>query len=212
MKKFVIAFALLLSTPIFAQITLEHTYDSVGVFRYAWVDSNEILYYSFDRQTRLSINIYSVDHSLYKSIILPNINGAQSYVEFDNFTRHLFNSDDKVEFLAFSSEHDVFIFNEDGDTIFSCLKCYPNYPVQSYTLDHPEAVINTPTGAKMFLLQNFQTIDAKMLVYSLPGKLPTCNTKLSVTDAPTIISSSSPLTSAYTNPSNGMIRVADCMP
>ncbi|HEY6170793.1 MAG TPA: T9SS type A sorting domain-containing protein, partial [Candidatus Kapabacteria bacterium] len=49
-------------------------------------------------------------------------------------------------------------------------------------------------------------------VYSLPGKLPTSNTKLSVTDAPTIISGSTPSTSAYPNPSNGKIRVAYSLP
>jgi hypothetical protein len=212
MKKLVILFALLFAIPISAQIVLEHTYDNVDVFRYVCVDSNELMYYTFGQSGGLSVNIYLTDHSIYKTVNLPKLNGASYYKVVDNFTRHLFNTDDKIEFLATSSNNNVYILNEDGDSIFSCLNCYPNFPEGGAGYDLPQAVINTPTGAKMFLIEPYQGSERKMFVYSLPGKLPTSNTKLSVTDAPTIISSSSPSTSAYPNPSNGKIRVAYSLP
>jgi hypothetical protein len=204
MKKLVTVIALLFTTSLFAQIEIEHVYDSSYRFSYQWVDSNEMMYTSNDGYI---VTIYRADHSLYRIITLPRPKGVDYYPNVSYFTKHLFNNDDKIEFLAVSSPENVFVYNENGDSLFSCIGC-----ISTISQNLP-AITNTPNGTKMFLYEyKVLELPSKVSVYSLPGKLPTSNTKLSATDAPTIISSSSPSTSAYPNPSNGKIRVAYSLP
>ena len=118
-------FSLLLSTIItsyaFGQITLEHSFDT----------EEQVLVYS-DTETLkyitllgTQINIYNSDYSLYKtfSISLPPTSSGVFLSTYDNFnfnvSKHLFNTDDKLEFFVFyqGSVGNLVVFNEDGNVI-----------------------------------------------------------------------------------------------
>lgn len=211
MKKLLVLFAILFTTPIFAQITLEHTYSGLKKnFSFAQIDSNEYVYIFQNLDD--TIFIYDLNHSLTSTIVVPSV-GAPGRFNMLHLSRRLFNLDDKIEFLitktSGSTEY-LRIFNETGDSLFGCEQCAPrgrfnNIADESYG----NSIFYTSQGFKLALFNyKIETV----VIYSLPGKLPTSNTKLSVTDAPTIISSSSPSTSAYPNPSNGRIRVAYSLP
>jgi hypothetical protein len=221
MKKILVLFAILFTTPVCAQITLEHTYPITHIrIRLMQIDSNE---YKYVLVSADSISLYSLDHSLYKLIIIPPDNTLPDSpavkLSFGLYyiSRHLFDVDDKIEYIGRNGTNnklELLIYNEDGKKLFGCnnctLKMYGG-PSSGITADglNDASLVNTEEGAKMIVYRDdtYQTE-----IYSLPGKLPTNSTKLSVTDAPTIISSSSPSTSAYPNPSNGKIRVVYSLP
>ncbi len=216
MKKLVIVFALLFSTPILAQITLEHSYKNettrIGLLQ---VDSNEYKYFISNKMD--SISAYNLDHSLYNTFVIPGLDSAQGNYNLQHVSRRLFNTNDELEYLVrgqwLNNSPFLQIFDENSNKLFECLNCdlhnYANYIGGDATSTGLPSIINTSEGAKLLIYK----YDSKITeIYSLPGKLPTSNTKLSVTDAPTIISGSSPPPSAYPNPSNGKIRVAYSLP
>ncbi len=216
MKKLLVLLAIVFTTPVFAQITLEHTYKNesamIGLLQ---IDSNEYKYFIINSKD--SISAYNLDHSLYNIFVIPGIDSGKGTYRLQHVSRRLFNTNDELEYLVrgqkLNNNPFIQIFDENGNKLFECLKCELhnalNYTGGEATSTGFPSIVNTNDGAKL-LIYSFD--DKTTEVYSLPGKLPTSNTKLSVTDAPTIISSSSPSTSAYPNPSNGKIRVAYTLP
>ena len=114
-------FSLLLSTIItsyaFGQITLEHSFDT-GEQVLVYSDTETLKYITL---LGTQINIYNSDYSLYKtfSISLPEAS-LSTYDNFNfNVSKHLFNTDDKLEFFVFyqGSVGNLVVFNEDGNVI-----------------------------------------------------------------------------------------------
>ena len=114
-------FSLLLSTIItsyaFGQITLEHSFDT-GEQVLVYSDTETLKYITL---LGTQINIYNSDYSLYKtfSISLPGAS-LSTYDNFNfNVSKHLFNTDDKLEFFVFyqGSVGNLVVFNEDGNVI-----------------------------------------------------------------------------------------------
>jgi hypothetical protein len=206
MKYFIVLLLVLVAASSRAQITLEHTYN-FSLIEYALVDSNEIMYFKLHSDT---IDIYNANHSLYKSII-PNLGKGINIARIHYLSRHLFNSDNKLEMVIGTTPLNTacIIINEDGQVLFECTKCFLNYPLESGSDATPEGVVNTQFGAKLFIIDSL----ANTLVYSLPGKLPGCSTTTtSGVNAPTIISGNSLPLSAYPNPSNGQMRISYKLP
>ena len=207
----------LFSVPTFAQITLEHTYDSSQhlSFTLAQVDSANSLYVMHNGGRK--IEVYNIDHSFRKTIMIPEVPNQLQQTSIWYFTTKLFNLDDKIEFLVMANHTPdgknnkfIRIFNEDGDTLLKLDSCRLSLLAnENYTY---QGIINSENGTKLLLTSTSGYLPLKHFVYSLPGKLPTSNTKLSVTDAPTIISSSSSSASAYPNPSNRKIKIAYSLP
>jgi hypothetical protein len=204
MKSFLILLFILIALSSKAQITLEHKYP----FRYiqfALVDSNETKFFRLNADT---LDIFNSNHSLYKTIVLPIVGNIKYYTKIQYLSRHLFNLDNKVEFLAETYPRNALIINEDGTVILECDSCLPNYPLTTGGGAVSESVVSIETGTKLFLTDSvFNT-----LVFSLPGKLPGCTTKSSV-EPPSIIQNGNPFpTSAYPNPSNGQVRIEYKLP
>ena len=116
-------FSLLLSTIItsyaFGQITLEHSFDT-GEQVLVYSDTETLKYITL---LGTQINIYNSDYSLFKtfSISLPPTSSRVFLSTYDNFnfnvSKHLFNTDDKLEFFVFyqGSVGNLVVFNEDGN-------------------------------------------------------------------------------------------------
>ena len=213
MKKTFILFFLLAASPLFAQITLEHTYRDVSkTFSIIQIDSgvSKIL---CDNQ-KGHFTLYNLDHSIYKDIIIP----PDTPVSPDEFvvyiTLRLFDLDDKLEFLVYDYEnYKIRIINESGkvlnsfDSVIIPLK--PTFYASNY---EPSAIYNTVNGTKLLLNKISTTQPFWGEVYSLPGKLPTSGAKSSVTDPTSIISSGGMPTSAYPNPTDGKVRIEYKLP
>lgn len=80
---------------LYAQLTLEHTYNYSGTL--TELSDNEFKYFVQDVPLK-QCRIYNEDHTLFKTI---NLNVPSGYYLFDTkfVTKHLFNSDDYVEVL-----------------------------------------------------------------------------------------------------------------
>lgn len=196
--------------PSTAQITLENIYDStVYVRTMMFVDSGEQRYIGYNTLSK-SVSVFNLDHTLEKTFLIPQSLVSTTSFQVPYVATKLFNTDSKYEYLVhYMYAYKVAIYDENGNTLFSCDSCEPLYSPNGFEGAF-KAIFNTSNGTKLLIKSKKST--SETLVYSLPGKLPTSNTKLSVTDAPTIISSSLPSTSAYPNPSNGKIRVAYSLP
>ncbi|MEP7235659.1 MAG: hypothetical protein ABI778_10215, partial [Ignavibacteriota bacterium] len=119
MKYFIVLLLAMIASPSAAQITLEHTY-SFRTIRYELVDSGEIKYFQFKGDT---LTIFNGDHSLYKTVILPKFGDVQYYTKVNFLSRHLFDLDGKLEFLAETNPRNVAVINEDGTIVFQCDNC-----------------------------------------------------------------------------------------
>lgn len=105
------------------QIMLEKTFEEgeviVGSNAYYNVEANSEYFITFDSKKQV-LNFYNEDFSLYKS--LTNIFGGDDVSCMPSYvTRHLFNSDNKLEFLAYITTKEglvtVKIVNEDGKVL-----------------------------------------------------------------------------------------------
>jgi len=204
MKYSIVLFFVFSTSVSHGQVTLEHTYPFSSI-RFELVDSNEVKFFYFSGDT---VIIFNADHSIYKTVKLPNFGNIQSYRKINFLSRHLFNLDDKLEFLAEAYPNNVAVINEDGEIEFECDGCWGNYPLASGSDAIPLSVVNTQLGTKLILHDSHGTTT----VYSLPGKLAGCSTAKSGVDAPSIAGGNSFPTSAYPNPSNGQMRISYKLP
>ena len=121
MKKILFSVAILATTSYYGQISLEHSFDpNEKVLVYS---DNTTLKYVTLLGTKFSI--YNSDYSLYKTftISLPPKYSSISISTHDNFnfnvSKHLFNTDDKLEFFVFfeGSGGNLIVYNEDGNVV-----------------------------------------------------------------------------------------------
>lgn len=125
MKKLLFCVATAFATNFaFGQITLEHSFATEQqVILYS--DATTLKYVTFNGT---QITIFNADYSIFKtfSITVPS-NYSRAYLStFDDFpfnvSKHVFNTDDKLEFFVFFSGQswptsNVIIYNEDGNII-----------------------------------------------------------------------------------------------
>lgn len=121
MKKILFSVAILATTSYYGQISLEHSFDpNEQVLVYS---DNTTLKYVTLLGTKFSI--YNSDYSLYKTftISLPPTSSSIFISTHDNFnfnvSKHLFNTDDKLEFFVFyqGSVGNLIVYNEDGNVV-----------------------------------------------------------------------------------------------
>lgn len=114
MKKLIftatMAFALLFSQKVNAQITLEHTFDgnvdySTSSYFYPGID-----YYTYFNSETNQVRIYNKDYSLYKSItITPPANYHISSVYI--LSKNVFTNDNKITFFAYFTQDNASMNN-----------------------------------------------------------------------------------------------------
>ncbi len=189
-----------------AQVTFEHSYPGPNSSSWARLQlinlgKDEYKYVIVDFPAN-TITLYNMDHSVYKSIKVPVTLENESENNVGYISRSLFDCDDeKIEYaiLPQSGKHDFYIYREDGTVLFQrentiapyCLGCFGG----SYDV---RPIVNTPQGAKLFLLQAEPGTGAflKTDVYKLCGQLPT-----EITETKTDNSS---YVKVYPNPSTGI--------
>ena len=162
MKKITLILILsLIASLSFAQITLEHTY--LGKFEKAQIIKLELDGYKYCMFNNVqqgydsTIYLYNLDHSIYKTFKLPN-------VEFSliNISQNLFNLDSKVEIMYVTSKNYSYnckVISEDGNLLLF-------EDSLSFASTSVDAIQNTPNGTKLILKKS-----SRINIYSLPGKL-----------------------------------------
>ncbi|OJW78504.1 MAG: hypothetical protein BGO69_00525 [Bacteroidetes bacterium 46-16] len=163
MKQLFILLCFVLSAVITeAQIVLEHTFDSMNNAR--MINLSAAGYkYAATRYSYLDhkVNIYNLDHSLYRSIPLPSYPNY-SFNNASYISDRLFNNDDSIEFLAFyycasiNFPDFMIVINESGHVLDSI----PG---------HGSIVYKDSAGRyKMFVYNDPNSVS----LYGLPGTLP----------------------------------------
>src|SRR6185295_10623576 len=187
MKKIILlSVAAFLSLHAFAQITLEQTYDSAGIYSDYYspselyvvnleVDNDK--YVVIDRIQK-SVRLYNMNHTLWKTISFAS---AIDLVVDYNFqailyiSQHLFDLDDEIEFLyvdqyTLMSTCVTQVINEDGSILFTANNQGPWVRVTAPQQQLP--IYNTSAGTKM-ILSGADGYDINAYVYSLGGTLTT---------------------------------------
>ncbi len=171
MKKIInLAALVFLTSNLFAQITLEHSYPN-GKWETSMVKlSNSGIKYQWVDVSTGELKLYNLDHSLFKSMTFPVLpNGTNTEVGYVSETT--FDLDAEVEFMVYYQDDNNWansvtkIIDESGAVILNAISETPS--INTYDGVHG-AIFNTPSGTKM-VLDNHSDNAAK--VYSLPGTL-----------------------------------------
>jgi hypothetical protein len=207
-----------------AQITLEHTYDTASVLGYNY-NPNQLYMISLElegmkyikiNRTSNIIELYNIDHSLFKVMTIPTFPNTDSTTNFQVLyvSEHLFNNDNLIEYMLFFEDNLTMtgvtahtrIINELGNIIFSADSggpaCILNMPIKQVP------IYNTSNGTKMILsfysLTNINFGYAN--VYSLPGTLTNSIAPITFGNGDQM------LENIYPNPSNGNTTIAFNLP
>lgn len=137
MKKILFSLASLVSSLVFGQLTLEHSFPSnqkVKVFN----DGEKIYYFvtkygTSNNEYRNTIHIYNSDYTLYKTITFPwdvSYDSGISFVGDYGISKYVFNTDEKFEFIVYvfnntTQQQKYLILNEDGDIIKDLSDYFP---------------------------------------------------------------------------------------
>jgi len=185
MKKILLAaFLFPLSTAVFGQITLEHTYDSTAYSDQATIHHTQLstgykywgLVTDFNTPGEGTLTVYNLDHSLYKqvNITIPNVPGdtiSNGFFDVAYVSDKLFDTDTGLEFMCILYGR-TSIMDEDGSVLLNAINQFPyNYYDGHADIASTEPIFNTPSGTKMILTGNLIE-HTKAFVYSLPGELP----------------------------------------
>ncbi len=183
MKRIVIGLLILINSKSNAQITYEHTYPGPGSVTQSRplqminMGNNDFKYAYVDYSTN-ELKLFNLNHTPYITISLPIplINSGEYVVAY--VTKSLFDCDTTMFEYAImpqsNSSNNFYVYRQDGTLLFErdstlapyCFGCFSG----SYDI---RPIINSPSGAKLFLLKadttgNLLTED----VYSLCGTLP----------------------------------------
>lgn len=171
MRKNIYLMALvLLTSNLFAQITLEHSYPngkwetsiaklSNSGMKYQWVDVSTGV-----------LKLYNLDHSLFKTLTFPVLTNMTN-TEVGYVSETTFDLDADIEFMVYYQDDNNWvnsvtkIVDESGNLILNATSETPS--INTYDGIYG-AIFNTPNGTKM-ILDNHSDNAAK--VYSLPGTL-----------------------------------------
>jgi len=212
------------ATSIRAQISLEHTYvtDQPNQSEQFTVNLSESGYkyvaYHSSGMTMEYFKLYNTDHSVFKTIQVPQISGwyvhALKYI-----SETLFDLDSLVEYLVCyqsntGSNYQTFVFNENGDTLLYVPGGFWTLGITTI----PPPIVSLGDSTKLILMIGGMTPNSTK-VYSLPGRLPCCECN----NIPNI--ANEPLTtdipsfqkykdhsSPYPNPTNSAIKIKYKLP
>jgi hypothetical protein len=177
MKRILFIISIVLALSANAQISVEHVYDSASTY-----DQNDVFYMELEvsgeqyinvNRMGQSIEIYALNYTLIRSIPFASLfpPTANANITFLYFSEHLFNADDKMEFLSIYLDTGdgvlhTQVFNEDGICLFTADSMAPWVEVHVPQLQYP--IFSTSTGTKMILSHQF---NGTAKVFSIPGAL-----------------------------------------
>lgn len=196
MKKSIImtAATILFALTSKSQITLENNY-SIPVatnksgLTLIKLDVSGEKYFLFDIQTKV-IKLYNLNHSIFKTINIPTLpkypsSNTSSLVSVAYLSENLFNSNNLIEFVAFSGQFATFnnsadyasmmVYDETGSVIFNGDSLMPSMKRDATYYGYEgngDFIFNTTAGTKMILF-SYKNNTPSQRVYSLPGILIT---------------------------------------
>lgn len=182
MKKWISICLIIAGMAVKAQ-TLEHTYNS-PVY-YSKVGDNAAVYFTYSSATK-TCDIYSMDHSLIKSVVLK-INEPNATVL--NVSKLLINNTADFELIALGAS--IYVISENGDVI----KTIPAAPSSSSLYGFLQNTIN---GPKLIAVSTLQSSGNVYSVYSLSGTLYLGKKEIEEQEG---------FTSAYPNPANDFVII-----
>ena len=206
MKKYFLILLIAFGINAKAQITFEHMYSNpVGTVHFSGAGYK---YYTFTNTATNSgiLNIYNLNHSLYKSINTPASIPHSQFINFpitiSNVSDSLFNTTTTdIEYMVFWNDtnrvYRTRIYDDIGNMLFSMdsLNCYPVFTTNGHKL------ICNPNGT----LFNYQGVNSS--IYSLPGALPCDECSNSVLMGITNPTANNNLSNPYPNPTNNSTRI-----
>jgi hypothetical protein len=110
------------------------------------------------------IEIYNLDGSSYRTLI--NYPDTMRFIYY--ITEKLFNTDTKIEYMAYDWDYGVRIYNEDGNILFQKDSLNALEDLDENWFEN-NTIVNTESGTKMFL---FDWHKNSLEVFNLPGTLP----------------------------------------
>jgi len=123
MKKLIVTISLILiAFTASSQAILEHTYSSISFYGHTKLTNYGWVYSLIPYNNPLVLEIYSVNHTLIKSISMP-VPSGYTFNGFYGISDNLFNSDNKIEVLysysksSPSIESNLVLYNEDGSLL-----------------------------------------------------------------------------------------------
>ncbi len=176
MKKLFFSVAIIATNVTFGQITLEHSFDPTELV--TAYSKDETIYVSF-LESDNKLKIYNADYSLRKTVNIPMpanynhiwANGEGEYA----VSKHIFNNDDKYEFLVTASYTDsnnkyyykLLLINEDGQLIKDF---HPNAGVINYR-GYSQIFHDITNNKNKFIVNNsiVGNYQDQLDVYSLPS-------------------------------------------
>ena len=211
MRNIIIIVLIAFGINVKAQIIFEHSYahasnytnpaDQLMIINFA-VSGEK--YVGINREGGQTIDIYNLNHSLFKSISYANFpmcNGNNPQILC--LSQNLFSTDGKICFIFFYRQGSspvayTGIYNEDGVLLFQADSMAPwitmNVPQQQFP------IYNTSQGAKMILSDQF---DDTARVFSLPGTLTTAIQEANNN----LIAMQSSVSNAYPNPTSNTTQI-----
>jgi hypothetical protein len=172
MNRFLL-FLILISCKLSAQITFETNYNnnvyydapglmnfSAAGYKYVFADTDQIV-------------LYNLNHSVYRTISMPNMPSGSFNFRVRWVSDELFNTNPAdIEYVLTyesltTSFMSVRVYDENGNILLSRDTCY--LPGSLNAGIHEQGIVHTSAGVKM-LLRN--QVNSKTTVYALPGVLP----------------------------------------
>ena len=191
-----------------AQITLQHTYNTRTIFRVSLTLAGyKFASYQADSNR---INLYNLNHSVYKTISIPQYAGVYSNVVY--ITDQLFDLDSKIEYALIYSDSSntslghIRIYNEDGVLLFDRDSLGYVYGGAASNPEFYGLIASTDSGSFMVI----HPVNNTSEVYSVPGKVPCdeCNNGVfNVVSDPGYNVSGGKIGSAYPDPANSNTKI-----
>src|ERR1044072_5829690 len=158
----------------YAQITLEHTYTGP-----VWTQPMHMVHLTAngDKYVEMLSNqliIYNLNHSVFRSIIIPNQPAGMNNYRVHWVSDELFNTNTAdVEYIltyitmSTNLQHTL-IYDENGNLLFSRDSFSLNDVIAPFGRREPE-IVHTTNGSKMMLVNQYTYVTA---LCALPGVMP----------------------------------------
>lgn len=157
MKKLLTIAGILMGNVVWGQLTPEHTYTANTYVHIENIEGEGRKYILFSGNN--DAHIYNLDHSLFKSIT-TNAPGTTGNSTNFYFSKTLFNSDSKIEFI-FSTfvggAYTTYLYNEDGQKL------------QEFA-DASNFIVSNADGSYKLITGGFNGSSTKSTIWSLPGQ------------------------------------------
>ena len=163
-KLFIILGLLILTFNVKAQISLEHTFISIGYYSWYFYTDAGIRYYGYNTTTN-QMTLYNTDYSIYKTINMVIPSGFK-FNSIYCVSEKLFNTDSYIEFIVVinnGADYSMKLYNENQEVI-------KDFGDRYY------AFLILGNGYSKLLTRNINFSSQPYIyiddIYSLPGNMP----------------------------------------